>query len=93
MALDLLKSLLGLLQQGAETNWWGLGCPSHCRGPGLGSLCASFLLGILCTVFGYYCWIGVITGARPVSQGVTERVTRTASGGARRRLAGYAHGQ
>ena len=53
MALELLRSLAGFIVQGSESNWWGLGCPSHCRGPGVGSLLAAYLLGVLTVVLAW----------------------------------------
>ena len=52
MGFELLRSALALISQGAENNWWGLICPSHCRGPGVGGLLAAFLLGILVALGG-----------------------------------------
>ena len=92
MALELFRSLAGILIQGSESNWWGLGCPSHCRGPGFGGLLASYLLGILTVLCLWLLWIGAARDLRPPA--VAEpQVTRTLSTGARKRLAGYSHGQ
>ena len=43
VALEALR----IVQQGLTSNWWGLGCPAHCRGTDLGGLSASFLLGFV----------------------------------------------
>ena len=56
MGLELLRSLLSLLQQGSEANWWGLVCPSHCRGIGVGGLLAAYLLGVLSSIFVGFAW-------------------------------------
>ena len=38
---------LSFLQSGVNSNWFGLGCPQHCRGSDFGGLIAAFLLGFL----------------------------------------------
>ena len=43
VALETLR----FVHQRLTSNWWGLGCPVHCRGTDFGSLLASFLLGFL----------------------------------------------
>ena len=43
VALETLR----FVHQRLTSNWWGLGCPVHCRGTDSGSLLASFLLGFL----------------------------------------------
>ena len=42
-----LATGLGLLREGASSNWWGLQCPLHCHQPSLGSILAGFFLGVL----------------------------------------------
>ena len=37
-----------LLQLGVSTNWFGLGCPSHCGSPAWPSLILAYLLGLFC---------------------------------------------
>ena len=84
-----LVPFLKLLQEGSQQNWWGLGCPSHCRGPGVGALIAAFFLGILCTLGGLgSCWYLLWRPDRTASQGPSRAVI---SSGARRRLQAYAH--
>ena len=39
------RSILDFLRLGVQTNWWGLGCPSHCGHPSFTSLAFSFLAG------------------------------------------------
>ena len=92
MALELFRNLAGLLIQGSESNWWGLGCPSHFRGPGIGGLLASYLLGVLAVI---WLWLLRTGAARDLRFPVAEesQVTRMLSIGARKRLAGYSHGQ
>ena len=92
MSLELLRALTAFVLQGSDSNWWGLGCPSHCRGPGIGSLVAAYLLGVL-SVLG---WLLLRPGQarlRLLAPEDRPQVTRTLSSGARRRLAEYAHGQ
>ena len=49
--------VVNFLQVGVSSNWFGLSCPPHCRGTDLGSLAASFLLGLIVgTVL--VAWIG-----------------------------------
>ena len=48
-----IEQALGLLHLGISTNWWGLGCPSHCQGSLLVvGLCwaSGFLLGVVLTL-------------------------------------------
>ncbi|CAE7778977.1 unnamed protein product [Symbiodinium sp. CCMP2592] len=45
--LEPALQVIRLVAQGAQSNWFGIGCPSHCRGADLGLLLASFLLGFL----------------------------------------------
>ena len=93
MALASLQALLHFVKQGSDSNWWGIWCPAHCQGPGVGSLLAAYLFGILTVVLGHW----ALREARKylwVQERVVEpQVTRVMSAGARRRLAGYAHGQ
>ena len=44
--MDWAPKLLGVLVSGAQSNWWGIGCPSHCSVAGLPTLIVSFLLGL-----------------------------------------------
>ena len=39
---------LSLLREGLQSNWWGIACPSHCQGTGLGLLVSIFFLGVCC---------------------------------------------
>ena len=93
MSLELLRALTSFVLQGSDSNWWGLGCPSHCRGPGLGSLLAAYLLGVLSILV----WLLFRPGQDRVTRLLVPeerpQVTRALSTGARRRLAEYAHGQ
>ena len=87
MVHELLNSLLAIVRQGSESGWWGLACPAHCRGPGLGSLTAAFLLGVLVTLVCGFAWLyprgtPLISEAQPLQ-------SRSVSGN--RRLAAYAH--
>ena len=47
------EQALGLLQVGVQSNWWGLGCPSHCQGSLLVivlCLASGILLGVILTL-------------------------------------------
>ena len=39
---------LSLLREGLQSNWWGIACPGHCQGTGLGFLVSVFFLGVCC---------------------------------------------
>ena len=39
-------SILDFLRVGARTNWWGLGCPSHCGPSAVHSLILAFIAGL-----------------------------------------------
>ena len=45
--LEQAFQVVSLLSQGASTNWFGIGCPSHCRGADIGIILAAFLFGFL----------------------------------------------
>ena len=82
---------LRFLHQGLSSNWWGLGCPVHCRGTDLGSLVSAFLLGFL---LASACGLYLAFRLAPPS----EVVARPASSEAghpqvRRRLQGHVHGR
>ena len=47
MALGALSTAVGFLKEGANSNWWGLGCPSHCSSPTFGFSVAVFFVGLL----------------------------------------------
>ena len=51
-----LGSLLELFRVGVATNWWGLGCPSHCGHSSFPALIFSFLAGL-----GLGLFLGVLT--------------------------------
>ena len=100
MAPAWLLTTLDLLRTGSETRWWGLLCPPHCQGPGLGSLLAAFLAGILVTLFSLALillllysgplrsfLIDITTIERPGRREIPAPGPST--GLARRRLAGY----
>ena len=55
--LEPALQVLGLVAQGAQNNWFGIGCPAHCRGADLGLLLASFLFGLLTASFA---WISLV---------------------------------
>ena len=87
MSLSLVRGLLSVVQEGAENRWWGLACPSHCKGPGFGGLAAAFLLGVLLTLLSFIFWQGVRIVPREAVP--APQVTRQAN----RRLAAYAYGR
>ena len=41
-----VTNLLEFLRFGIVTNWWGLGCPSHCGAPSISSLGLAFSSGL-----------------------------------------------
>ena len=83
MGLELATSLLSLVNQGSTSNWWGIGCPSHCRGPGLGSLLAAYLFGVLsCIAIFALAYFRLHLPAPSLEPVLTP---------ARRRLSGYLH--
>ena len=49
-----IEQALRLVQSGVVSNWWGLGCPSHCQGSlltlGL-TFCFGISLGVVLTVW------------------------------------------
>ena len=87
MSLSLVRDFLSFIQEGSESRWWGLACPSHCRGPGLGALSASFLLGVLLTLLSFLFWQGLRFAPQEAAQ--APQVTRQVN----RRLAAYACGR
>ena len=94
MGLELLRSLLLLVQQGSESNWWGIVCPAHCRGLGVGGLVASYLLGFLsATVLAAVCLYFRATFS--VVRATPEVAFQAPSPqqAPRRRLVQYAHGR
>ena len=53
-ALMWLHQVVGFLQTGVSSNWWGLGCPAHCSGSlFLCLLCflSGGILGVIFTLF------------------------------------------
>ena len=79
---------LSLIASGASSNWWGLACPAHCRGVGIGELSAAFLLGILITVLaGLTVWIWLLLRSAPL---VSAQAPARASAS---RLRGYVNGR
>ena len=55
--------IISLVAEGAKSNWWGIGCPSHCGGLslplGLSLTLIGFLLGSLCTII-LLIWLGLL---------------------------------
>ena len=45
--MDTVFGVIRILQSGVTSNWWGLGCPSHCGGASWGVIFSAFLLGFL----------------------------------------------
>ena len=80
-----------LVTHALRTNFFGLGCPAHCGNPGLGSLLASFLLGLL---VGISLCVGLawfyLSGVSIQSQGSSPV---TPSGHRLAVLSQYLHGQ
>ena len=86
-----LVDALRFLHFGVSTNFWGLGCPAHCRGVDLGSLIAAFLSGFvlaaLCASFLFYQWIS------RSSEPLVPRPAFLGHGPSfQHRLQGYVHG-
>ena len=89
-----LGNLLEFLRFGVVTNWWGLGCPSHCGTPSLSSFFLAFssglgfglLLGLLLALFACF-KIGLISGPFSLSPSWTSTRRRTGSD----RLAAYVY--
>ena len=54
--MDGAIKLLGFLGDGARTNWWGIGCASHCGAPSLPTLLLTFFAG---TLFGLLLALGL----------------------------------
>ena len=44
--MEALPKFLGIIAQGIQSNWWGIGCPSHCFSSGLPALVAAYCLGL-----------------------------------------------
>ena len=55
--LGRLWEVVELLQVGASTNLFGLGCPSYCGSPSLTSLLLTFFLGLLS---GWICALAIL---------------------------------
>ena len=59
--MDQALRTLNFLVWGAQSNWWGLGCPNHCTSSSLPLLFTTFLLGtslgILVSLLGF-CYLG-----------------------------------
>ena len=83
VALEALR----IVQQGLTTNWWGLGCPAHCRGSDLGGLSASFLLGFVAAT-GLWAFLFARWILHPLPSS-SEQPAPVSS--ARLRLRGYLH--
>lgn len=47
LLMDTVFGVIRILQSGVTSNWWGLGCPSHCGGASWGVIFSAFLLGFL----------------------------------------------
>lgn len=88
---EALVDALRVVHFGVATNFWGLGCPAHCRGADVGSLAASFLLGFLLAscgalLLGYH-WI-----LRVPEPAVPRPTFLDSPTSVHRRLRGYLHG-
>ena len=44
--MDWVPKILGVLIQGSQSNWWGIGCPAHCFATGVPSLFLAFGFGL-----------------------------------------------
>lgn len=52
--MDQVLRTLNFFVWGAQSNWWGLGCPSHCSSSSIPLLLLTFLLGL---ALGLLVWI------------------------------------
>ena len=82
------QAVLGLLVEGARSNFWGLACPSYCTQPSWGLLLCCVLVGwlsgILCCLWGLCWFLGLsawpnLDFARPSSAFLAPRAQLLAS--------------
>ena len=91
--LDPVLQVVRLLSQGASSNWFGLGCPSHCRGSDLGVVLAAFLFGFLCASVGGLLLLITFVVRAPASGPDVSAAPAEPQPLLRRRLQGYLHGR
>ena len=67
--MDWVPRLFGVIIQGSQTNWWGVGCPAHCFASGVPTIVLGLALGLsLGFILGGFSCLWVLGFLPPVHQ-------------------------